>query len=215
LKDISLDVEGWEEWSRPILSADDVNVRVVNCRPHEENGMVQYVEISTKGNVDDMIAQIRANPNVVRSEFTKTDQYRASGLVITKRSRACRAVTKNNGFCSTCLISGDRPGTSWRIVLSADASLGGLLTDLEGGGMQAKLKDFRNLQNGTLTVEQIRIVKSAEEQGYFEFPRKVSLTDLALRLGMSKSNLDEILRRAEHKIVANYVKKSNGNAAFK
>ena len=56
----------------------------------------------------------------------------------------------------TCLTSGDHAGSSWRIVLPADASLGNLLSDLESTGMSVKLKSSKTLQNGTLTVEQIK-----------------------------------------------------------
>jgi predicted DNA binding protein len=206
-----MDVDGWDEWTNDVHSKENLNIRVVGCKPHSSSGMLQYVEISTKGNIDDVISKIRANPNVEDSEFTKTDNSRASGLVITKNSPLCRSISDKPGFCTTCLLSGDSQHNHWRITLSGDDSFKSLLSDLDEMGVSVNVRDSRTLQNGTLTFDQDKIIRVAHDQGYFEFPRKVNLTALAERLHMSKSNLEEILRRAEHKIVANYSKRGNEN----
>ncbi|MHA1329351.1 MAG: helix-turn-helix domain-containing protein [Promethearchaeota archaeon] len=46
-----------------------------------------------------------------------------------------------------------------------------------------------------LTYEESKILEMAIELGFFEIPRKISLEDLANRLGRSKSSLSVILRR--------------------
>ncbi len=203
-----MDVEGWEDWMAPVLSRKDVNIRVVNCRPYGKSGMLQYIELSSKSNIEEVISQIKTNPNVQECEFTKTDKSRASGLVITKSSPVCRGISKYRGFCTTC-ISTDHLGNRWRIVLSGKDSLNKILSSMEKKGISVKVTESKMLVNGTLTFDQHKIIRIAEQLGYFEFPRKISLTKLAERLHMSKSNLEEILRRAEHKIASNYVKRTN------
>lgn len=208
-----MDVEKWEEWSTAVMSDGNSNVRVVNCKPHQKNGMLHYVEISSSDDIDKVISLIEGNPNVIESEFTKTDNSRATGLVVTKNSPVCRSIWNYRGFCTTCLLSGDQKHSRWRIAIAADKSFNDLLSTLDEAGISVTVKDSKVLQNGTLTFDQYKIIRIAEEQGYFEFPRRVSLTILAERLHMSKSNLEEILRRGEHKIVANYVRRTNDNLA--
>lgn len=210
-----MDVEGWKDWMDPVVSMKDVSVRVVNCRPYGKSGMLQYVELSTKGEIEEVITQIKNSSNVLECEFTKSDKARASGLVITKHSPICRGISKFRGFCTTCLLSGDLQRNRWRIVIASDNSLDQMLSSLEGRGVSVKVTESKALVNGTLTFDQYNIIKIAEQQGYFEFPRKISLTKLAERLDMSKSNLEEILRRAEHKITANYVRRTNDNLVSK
>ncbi|MCP4764320.1 MAG: hypothetical protein GY870_21280 [archaeon] len=54
-----------------------------------------------------------------------------------------------------------------------------------------------------LTANQKKILHIAKENGYYEIPRKISLTDLAKKLEISASALSETLRRI-HKKLANY-----------
>ena len=60
-------------------------------------------------------------------------------------------------------------------------------------------------QRETLTERQKEIVVTAVARGYFEFPRKVSLTELSRLVGVRPSTLSEILRSAERRIMLNAV----------
>ena len=52
-----------------------------------------------------------------------------------------------------------------------------------------------------LTKRQREIVQTAFELGYYDFPRKITLTQLSEKMNMSPSALSEILRTAHKKIV--------------
>ena len=62
------------------------------------------------------------------------------------------------------------------------------------------LDDF-SLTSHVLTREQERIIFIAYIKGYYSYPRKISLKDLAKELNISVTTLAEILRKAESKIV--------------
>lgn len=55
-----------------------------------------------------------------------------------------------------------------------------------------------------LTDGQRRLVAAAIEAGYYDTPRRCSLTELAERVGRAKSTTSETLHRAEGKIVKRY-----------
>ena len=48
------------------------------------------------------------------------------------------------------------------------------------------------------------VIRAALEQGYYDFSRKVTGSQLATRLGISPSTLSETLQRAERKMVEFY-----------
>lgn len=52
-----------------------------------------------------------------------------------------------------------------------------------------------------LTPRQQEILDAAYREGYFEVPRRITLTHLAERLGVAKSTLSETLRRIEGQMV--------------
>lgn len=52
-----------------------------------------------------------------------------------------------------------------------------------------------------LTLKQRNIVKLAKDLGYWQYPRKTNLTQLAKKLNISKSSLHERLRRVESRII--------------
>lgn len=55
-----------------------------------------------------------------------------------------------------------------------------------------------------LTPTQRRVLYIASFNGFYEFPRKVTLTELASLIGIKPSTLSEILRGAERKVMRRY-----------
>ncbi len=70
-----------------------------------------------------------------------------------------------------------------------------------------KISDDDNKKED-LTLRQKEILDTAFILGYFQYPRKISLTDLAKHLKISKSTLSENLRSAENRIISSYVNKN-------
>ncbi|MEM0373912.1 MAG: helix-turn-helix domain-containing protein [Sulfolobaceae archaeon] len=93
----------------------------------------------------------------------------------------------------------------WSIILNGYEELRRLLRELSEGGYNVKvLKVVKLSKKELLTPKQERILLVALEAGYFDYPRKVGLRELARELNMSPSNLLEIIRRAEKKVILNY-----------
>lgn len=56
-----------------------------------------------------------------------------------------------------------------------------------------------------LTKRQEEVMTTAYNTGYYEIPRKISLTDLAGKMKISSSALSELLRRIHRKLVKHYL----------
>jgi len=57
-----------------------------------------------------------------------------------------------------------------------------------------------------LTERQEQVLGTALAQGYFEFPRRISLTGLSELVGVRPSTLSEILRGAERRVLESIVR---------
>jgi len=55
-----------------------------------------------------------------------------------------------------------------------------------------------------VTFREEEILRIALEKGFFDFPRKIRLEELAKELGMAPSTLSEIMRRGQKKILRKY-----------
>jgi DNA-directed RNA polymerase specialized sigma24 family protein len=57
-----------------------------------------------------------------------------------------------------------------------------------------------------LSEKQEEVIIYAFLRGFYDYPRRVSLTDIARELGLSPSTVAEVLRRAERKVVEAFVR---------
>ncbi|MCY0859635.1 MAG: helix-turn-helix domain-containing protein [Sulfolobaceae archaeon] len=95
----------------------------------------------------------------------------------------------------------------WTIVLSDYRELRSLLRKINELGSKVKVTKVVKLKSeSALTARQEQIIKYAIELGYYDFPRRITLKELAQRLNISPSNLAEILRRAEKNILEVYIR---------
>ena len=73
----------------------------------------------------------------------------------------------------------------------------GIKTELKSvGGYTNEDVDGREL-----TPRQQEIYKLAKESGYYDSPRRISLTELADQIGMAKSSLSSLLQRIHKKLL--------------
>lgn len=73
---------------------------------------------------------------------------------------------------------------------------------LREGGADVEVASMREHHpHGSLTPRQRHLMEAAIEQGYYEVPRRVTLTALAQRLHVAKSTLSEALARAERHVL--------------
>ncbi|MFC7157437.1 helix-turn-helix domain-containing protein [Halomarina halobia] len=94
----------------------------------------------------------------------------------------------------------------WEVV-APQRRLSELGTQLERFGIPFTVDRIRHRTEPKqlLTYSQLRLVRAAVEHGYYDTPRRCSLTELAGRVELAKSTCSETLHRAEEKIVKEFV----------
>jgi len=98
-------------------------------------------------------------------------------------------------------------GARWTVIGNND-SFRELLAALEKDSIPFEVKMKRNLEDTELlTGRQEQLLAIAFERGYFDFPKKVGLEELAALADVKTSTLAEILRRGQKKILGEYLSK--------
>ena len=85
--------------------------------------------------------------------------------------------------------------------------LAGLATQLEQFGIQYRIETVReeSRDRQLLSERQLEVVVAAVDEGYYDTPRRCSLTELADHLDIAKSTCSETLHRAEETVVKRFV----------
>ena len=96
----------------------------------------------------------------------------------------------------------------YTLLVPNTASLKAFLSDLTNQGVKVTVLNTSEINSNDLTERQMEILKLAYKLGYFEEDRKITLTELAEKLGVSAPTLEEILRRALKKVVKYYLDKT-------
>lgn len=99
-----------------------------------------------------------------------------------------------------------RDGRIGWVMAGATAALRHLAEELDRAGQKVRIEACRhpaapNVPEG-LTRRQSELLARAFLLGYFEVPRRISLTEMSRRFGLAKSTLSQSLARAERAVIA-------------
>ena len=95
---------------------------------------------------------------------------------------------------------------SYRLLVPGLGALRDIMKTLASAGLQpVVLKRAEHIEVGELTPRQLEVLLFAYKKGYFDTPRKISLSEMASMMGIRATSLRDIIRRAIKKIVRKYL----------
>ncbi len=180
-------------------------LNIVDCKSFNKTGMSLLMEL--RGSEQ----EVRAAASAIRHLDGVRQVIEGEGpgdaiplLVVMDRPSICRASNDVAIVCLDCPLNSEVQPASWRFIARKTSDFRQVLTRLSKEGIETRIEDVAPLERkATLTGRQKEIMATAVAQGYFEFPRKISLTGLSELVGVKPSTLSEILRSAERRIMAN------------
>jgi len=182
-----------------------VTLHKVDCKPFNATGMSLLFELRGKEEgIRAAITAIRQTEGVRNAIEGEDNGGSVPLLVVLDRPVYCRATNESAIVCLECpLDSEDQPAT-WRFIARNGGDLRQVLRSLEQGGVGTRIDEVAPFQpRPALTGRQKEIMATAVSHGYFQFPRKINLTELSELVGVRPSTLSEILRGAERRIMDN------------
>lgn len=98
---------------------------------------------------------------------------------------------------------------SYSFMVPTHEAYRGIVTDLEKSGHKVTVRKVGKFEHqlDVLTENQERIFWLAFKGGFFDYPRKIGLSELAAKLGISPATLSEIMRRGTRRLLEHYFKR--------
>jgi predicted DNA binding protein len=150
-----------------------------------------------------LLSEIRKDTDVIALETLKSKSGHIYGSASSLRCTVCKEIAKSNCFLASVDISAK--GARWN-VLGNPSSFKELMAALGRAKIPFEVKLERELEDtDLLTARQEQIISIAFARGYFDFPKKIGLKELASQTGIRTSTLAEIIRRGQKKVVGEYL----------
>jgi hypothetical protein len=182
-----------------------VGMRIADCRAFNADGMALLMELrGSPTEIHETVSSIKHLKGVRHVVEGRHNRDLTSLLVAMNTPSICLASRDRTIICLECPLNSEDGVMPWRFAFQKPSDLRQIMKNLNQAGMPTRIKDLSFLnEKRTLTARQMEVVKVAMEMGYFEFPRKIGLTELSHFLGVKPSTLSEVLRSAERRIVQN------------
>jgi predicted DNA binding protein len=197
-----------DNWMTEISANYPATIKVIDRMPYSDQGVKDLVEIQAPPDViDEILETIKKNPLVAKVDTTITEKGKVLCAITTSRCEICRILTDSDVFLISAQ-SKDQGKVEWTIILSEKKILKDIFDHLKSKSVDAELIKLTKIDDKeTLTERQDKITQVAFDRGYFDYPKRISLRELARMFEVSPSTLSEILRKGQRKIVMDYFKK--------
>ncbi len=189
-----------------VARQDKAEVNVLDCRNLNGRRVMMLLDVSApEDEIGHVVYDLRVLSNVEKLYSTKETPDGALCVAVLQRHPICQVANECGVLCLRCPFNSVDEELRWDVLLKDQSDLRRLLDRLELSGMHARVKGITETRRDSLlTHRQQEVIGKAIALGYFEFPRKIDLTQLAQLLQIKPSSLSEILRNAQRKILTRY-----------
>ena len=192
-------------WVTEVIGELGATLSVVEQKPAAGRALQTLVEIDP-GEADPsaLVERLRRNRFVHEVEVIVPPKGKILAPLLVDNCHAGPELAHSECFLTDATATGEG-GLEWRLLAPRRSSIESLVAKLEKRGIPVELASIKNVKgSGSLTDRQARVLSLAYELGYFEFPKKISLTGLAKKVGVSKAALSETLHTGEEKVLHAY-----------
>lgn len=181
----------------------EATFRILAALPGDDTG-VGLTEIMSR-NLSSILSEISANDSVV--ELDVLHQYGDEALIQFETTMPLLLFpVQDSGVPLEMPFTIEEEKANWEIT-APQRRLSELGTQFEQFGIPFTVNEIHQHTEPTqlLTDSQLEVVQTAIKHGYYDTPRRCSLTDLAAKSDVAKSTCSETLHRAEEKIMKRFV----------
>jgi predicted DNA binding protein len=193
-------------WVHDISANFNVPVRILDCIPFGDKGARSFVELECSDPEMQQIVSraIEKHPDVCKWEPSIAEDGRMRGIALLTKCRACKAIMRSDCYLRSARTMGNGK-VEWQVIASREAALSDLIDELKKNGCTIDLRSKKKLDDTSfVTKRQELAIRAALERGYYDYPRGVSLPQLAKSFEVTTSTMGEILQRGERNIIREY-----------
>jgi hypothetical protein len=148
--------------------------------------------------VDASFSAIRGLRGVRSLTLGSVTPQGARAFAVLDRPGVCRASEQAAILCIDCPFNSTDAPAKWRLLARDPADVRQIIRRLGDEGMEARLGEVvPSNPDVSFSQRESALIAMAIERGYFDFPRRVSVRDLAELVGMDESAVVEALKKIE------------------
>jgi len=206
IKEIVMDIKLPNDWIISSIINDDISVNILETKQLGLHIIKETVELSFSNNKKQtIINKLKNNPNIIDIKIIHHNQNHLIICLTSIFNNLYKIFTDFNVFLSS-IQSLHNGWSELTIIIPNNKVLKKILKKLHEIGIEIRVKSITYVKNKTtLTSKQDNIIRLAYELGYYDFPRRTNLIELAKKLNLSPPTVAEILRRGERRIISNYI----------
>jgi predicted DNA binding protein len=187
-----------------------VNCKIMSMKIPENSSYIHelFVIDGPPDRLESAVQDLKDDSNVKDVDISESKFGRTIGS-LKCMCKVGKTVTSSKSFATTAI--GRASGEVELTIFGNDKAMKDLLEKLEMDGADTRIAGWTS-RNGSslLSIRQELVLKVALECGYFDFPKKIKLRELAKNFGVAPASLVESLRSAEKKILSEYAKARAG-----
>ncbi|MDW5562115.1 MAG: helix-turn-helix domain-containing protein [Methanomassiliicoccus sp.] len=206
MMEASLIIELPDTWMSDICGRHKTTIHIQRCLPYGSTGGRSLIEIDEGEDPGMIVGEIQKHPAVERVEITRTDGGKVAATVVNRTCRAGQILAASDCFMvGAQSLDGGR--VRWKLITGREGSLQALVDELRRAGSRVDIERVRAIKDKSiLTRRQEEVLSLALREGYYDMPKRVHLSQLAKRLGISPSSLGELLKRAERTVIEEHLR---------
>lgn len=196
------------EWKKDLMSKYHAKIEVIDCMPCGMEGGRSLVSIEVdEGHIGMAMEDVRGHESVVEADLEEVGRGRIKGVVQVSRCLACCRVAAPDTFLLETGLEPDGT-TTWRLIAMGRSAVSRVISALEERGCVVELRRLGSLDpKQMMSSRQEDVLQIAYERGYFDYPKRVSLRELAAMFDISISTLSEMLRKGQRRIMNQFFAK--------
>lgn len=184
-----------------------VSISVIDSIPFDDRGVEDLVEVKLNStSVEILESTVKEIEGVDFVKISQVDLDKAIMIVGVTGCIGCRTIIESGCFLISANTTSDG-WIEWKLIMNEKQQLQKLVSHLNDHGVDNKLILIQPVDDKeSLTARQERIIKTALERGYYDFPKRIGIRELARLFNISTASVSETLRRGQKKIIEHYFK---------
>jgi len=191
-----------------IAKSYKLKINILDCKfRHGGVGCDELIEIIDEHDrSNEIIESLETHSDIISTKLIPTRKNVLFGAITTNRPDSCGIFHTIECFRLSHQI--DEAGTIlWKLIFPNEGKIKDLFAAMKQNGLDPKLvKKSWVSQENMLTIRQEKILQVAYRRGYFDYPKRISIKEMARIFKVSISTISEVLRIGEKKIVGTYFK---------
>jgi predicted DNA binding protein len=194
-------------WVSEVSQKCHASVKVMKCVPWAGETGRSLVKIEALDGVDhdELVRTIKDVDPGCDVNITSTGPGTHIATVTNHACDVCGLLNESDCFLDSAVSQSDGK-VAWTVIGPTAENISSLVERLRRAGCEVEVTALREKsEDRVLTFHQEKVLRIAYELGYYDIPRATNLEDFAAKVGVSKSTLDLILRRAERRLIAEHI----------